>query len=1481
MQKRFWSKILISLVLLLSVYNALPTVFFYCQPLKDPINEQQALSIGKSISKRMRSLEDNTLDWLSSFCKTIKVDPISIKVDETAPHQIILKFKNSSDTSMFMKYLPRANAWIPFPPQNLFLKERSDPIHKRVFLERKSFFDFAEAGDSGLFSFISKEALGEKVSMDYQALLMDQITPVEQGLQKRTPIQKLLSFPETLQKDSSNPIIESFCQKTVDILENEIHSSTLVRRYFDAIFAPLSDPQASHKLLIKRVQSFYEKNRLEWISLQSEEQKRKENHDFLNDHKREQLEYTDRLKRISQRTLEFLQKHALGDYSDSLLNQESAQRSFQEDKNIIEIPIPFHPYVKALKVHLQEGILDVLLHEDLLLQNQKISDDIWINKYAAHTVHQELASLVKKNSENIKPTLQGFQLQLHTHPETSSFLVMKTEPLAKSKLNQVRHFLENEWNPQAKNLSNKNYPICDLPTYLNKPPEEQKVGFILYCPSFHGKWEDYSFKPSSFYLIAKGLPWIGQHVTKSPQSEEASLLKEDIGRLRNFLHTIGFFGYSGTTLSNDQEFWEDIVFENEDYLEPFLAATREDFNLQGSCKYAILEFSNLENRILSENKIAEQEHAELLKWRDDYQAAQLYIGNKGPFDVPPPTRSPFWNNLCLTVHKYFHGDEQRILHWGLDLSGGKSVLLELHHLDGSLVTSNEEIQQGIDDLYKRVNKLGVSEVDIRQEGKRINIDFPNSPGMTTEDLLKTSTLRFHLVNEKFTQKNKTLANHVNTFLRDVWSEALATGKTDTQAINAIAWSHVYGTSTDMNVIQPKSESAKILYENGLRLAPLSGSLSESRETFSDMFSTIQLINTQGNRFAKQEVPLLITFQNYALEGSSLSNIRGSYDPSRGHTLSFEVKKTQDRPQIDTFYPQENLHAWTSQFSKEKISGTPLSHYSSGDGWRMAVVLNNQIITAPTLSSAIKSAGSIEGNFSQRELQHLEMDLKAGSFTFVPQILSEKSVSADMGSYERLLGFVAFTLSLLFVVLMMLYVYRFGGAIAILAVICNLLIMWAILQNVGATVTFASIAGIILSVGMAVDANVLVFERIREELNQGKKIIEAIQLGYKKAFAAILDSNITTILSCLILLQFDSGPIKGFALTLLVGVISSMFTSLFMTRCFFLDWGKNPKHTHLNMVALPKSWNINFLKGTKPILFVSSLILFGGIVTGIMSSSHVIGIDFTGGYSLTIEFPAQISHSRLISRNEIIQALSEAHINEQNIQIREIGGSNHFRIFLSQNIIDDLNLPIAQIPDTIVQALKQGKLPITPLVEENIKNNWCEVSGKLSKGMYHSALYGLAISLVLIFFYVMIRFSFTFACSAIFCLIHDLFISLSFITIGNYFGLPVQLDLGTVAALMTIIGYSLNDTIVIFDRIREEYKVNSSKNTLIATVNDAISGTLSRTLMTSGTTLVALIPLVFLGNHAILGFSLVMISGVVFGTLSSIFIAAPLATWMTR
>jgi SecD/SecF fusion protein len=1153
----------------------------------------------------------------------------------------------------------------------------------------------------------------------------------------------------------------------------------------------------------------------------------------------------------------------------SFLQTNNSQIFYLQGKN---------PFIDSIQIDWRNEQISLTPYGDLLqLKDALASQKSRVLEKVEQFLFNEIALLSRQTQETITPSQNSYRIALSDMPNSKSFLAFRLSSIAQAQANDIKNLILSTWAPKHRDLEPKHFPILDYDSYLQLPVEQRKLSLVVYAPVVHSKAPEAGFRMNSVYVIAKGMDKIVKKLEKDPSSEEARLFVQDFQRLKELLQKSGFMGYEGSLLTISKEFAGDFIFESPDYFQNVLAASRENFQVKGTQRYGVLEFTDVEQRILTENKIDTRIHEDLLKWRDDYRSAQLSIKGTSAFDVPKPVKSAFLSNLKLSFIKYFRGDDRKILHWGLDLSGGKTVQIELRDSNNRIVTDEADLAQGVNELYGRVNKMGVSEVSIRQEGHLITLDFPGSQNLSAAELVKASSMYFHIVNEKFTNNNPLLADSANKFLQEVWNEATVNNRLQPEEINLIAWKHLYGDALDPDLIQPRSEAARILYENGLRLAnPLE---SDKSSIFNDTLSQIAVF--RGNDYTQwqgQTHPLLIVFQHFALEGSDLENVHASYDPSRGNFLGFNIRSSYTNKEGLKIDPRETFHIWTSPFSKEKIAGTPNGKFSGNQGWRMAVLLNGTIVSSPRLDSALRDSAMITGSFSQREMNQLEADLKAGSLSFTPKILSEKNVSPELGTKERSMGIWATVIALAFVLVIMITYYRFGGVIASIAVIFNLLIMWATLQNMQATLTLATLAGLILTVGMAVDANVLVFERIREEFALTGRIASAVQAGYKKAFSAIVDSNVTTIIAALILLHFDSGPIKGFAVTLIIGIVSSMFTALFMTKYFFSHWIQNPKHKSLSMMNAFKSKNFNFLKyAKKAMVFSLAFIIVGGAVV-FKERNSLFGMDFTGGYALNLEL---VPSEGLNYRQAVEHALVHAGAKPQEIQVRELSPSNQIRVFLSHTL-SQAGRPLALAGEGelseariawVISSLQKDGLEVDPLAVTSAAQNWTEVSGQMSDTMRNSAAIGLLLALLCIFAYITVRFEFKYAIGATICLLHDILFTFAAIAILHSLHVPVQVDLNTIAALMTIIGYSLNDTIIVFDRIRED-SITLRKSHFTDIINHSLNVTLSRTIMTSGTTLLVLIPLIAMGGSTIFGFALVMGIGVIFGTLSSLFIAAP-------
>ena len=529
---------------------------------------------------------------------------------------------------------------------------------------------------------------------------------------------------------------------------------------------------------------------------------------------------------------------------------------------------------------------------------------------------------------------------------------------------------------------------------------------------------------------------------------------------------------------------------------------------------------------------------------------------------------------------------------------------------------------------------------------------------------------------------------------------------------------------------------------------------------------------------------------------------------------------------------------------------------SGDnvGRAMAIILDGKLMSAPVLQEQITSNGQITGDFKMQEaatianalLNPLKAPLEIEEEMSVEPSLGKDSV--DSGKNAALYGIIA-------VAIFMLIYYWFSGLVANFALILNLIILLGVMCYLNAALTLPGIAGIVLTIGMAIDANVLIFERIREELKSGKGIQGAVETGYARAFGTIIDANLTTLIVSVILMFMGTGPVKGFGVTLTVGICASMFTALVVTRLVF-DLFRNFGTTHgLRILEQPK---LNFMSYSKFAFAASWLLVFVGLACGFYRGNDAMGIDFKGGDRITMEFTQKKTETQL--RNTIKESLGSTLADGALIQYQSGGGSKE-RLQITVNFGEG---------EKTFEALKNG----FPEAEFN-KVSQLRTGASISNEILQTATKSLLIALFAILVYVTFRYEFSFALGAILAIIHDILM-----TMGIFFLWGGELSAPVMAALLTIIGFSINDTIVIFDRIREDLKLNLP-GTFTEIMNGAISKTLSRTIITSGTTLLAAGSLFFFGGGAIHSFAFILLAGVLTGTFSSIFIAGSLVLWRNK
>ena len=525
------------------------------------------------------------------------------------------------------------------------------------------------------------------------------------------------------------------------------------------------------------------------------------------------------------------------------------------------------------------------------------------------------------------------------------------------------------------------------------------------------------------------------------------------------------------------------------------------------------------------------------------------------------------------------------------------------------------------------------------------------------------------------------------------------------------------------------------------------------------------------------------------------------------------------------------------------------------GHRFAIVLDGVIQSAPVIRDAIYGGDAvITGRFTEKEARGLASVLENPLQTPV-SIEEERSVSPTLGMDSIRASILAGLMGLAITLVCVLIYYKLAGLVACLALLVNIVLLVGAFQLIpgGVTLTLPGIAGIILTIGLAVDASVLIYERLREEMALGKSLKIAVQTAYQKAFSSIFDANVTTLITAAILFWKASGPVKGFAISLTLGILASLFTALIVGRnClgWFVDTGRVKRMSMLHLIS---SKNINFLGKGFLACMCSLAFLIAGASAFYLRGEKNFGVDFRGGDLITLSSP------NTIDVGQVRDALKPLGLADASIQESAQGGKSYITVRTPLNTSD-------RVEKQIIQAM-----PATGFKVEGSERVGALVGGELAK----SSLVALGLGILGILIFVTFRFELSFAVGAIVALLHDVLM-----TVGVFALLGHELTLTMVGAVLTIAGYSINDTIVVYDRIREGL-ASGRRGTIEQIMNESINQTLSRTILTSTVTLIPILCLFLFGGAVLRDFSLAIIIGVVVGTYSSIFIASPIVLWWTR
>lgn len=605
------------------------------------------------------------------------------------------------------------------------------------------------------------------------------------------------------------------------------------------------------------------------------------------------------------------------------------------------------------------------------------------------------------------------------------------------------------------------------------------------------------------------------------------------------------------------------------------------------------------------------------------------------------------------------------------------------------------------------------------------------------------------------------------------------------------------------------------------------------------------MNEQPGQGAEEVVNLYMIKDagNAPLEGDVVTNARQDYDPTSG------------RPDVSMQMNAVGARKWQS-LTAENV------------GQRVAIMLDNYVYSAPNVNQEISGGNSsISGNFSIEEAQDLANVLKAGKLPAPTNIIEEAVVGASVGQDAVRAGVISSLVGLLAVLVFVLIYYNNAGWIANAALLVNLILLLGVMASFGATLTLPGIAGMVLSVGMSVDANVLIYERVKEELNEGKPFAQAIKNGFRFAMPSIIDSNVTTLITGVILFIFGTGLVLGFATTLLIGIFTSLFCAIFVSRLIFdyyLKKGKTVKFFTDWSTKLFSDTKIDFVNKRRVFYMISGgIIIAGAISIGIKGFG--LGVDFKGGRTYVAKFENTVS-------TEDVRKSMEAALEGATAEVKTFGGFDQVKIttaYKIDNVAPEVEREIETKINTAITSIDGNKGEIV---------SSSKVGPTIANDTIWNSLKALLYSLILTFVYIYIRFrSVAFSFGAVVAVFHDVLIILGIFSIFNGI-LPFSLDVDQafVGAVLTLMGYSMNDTVVVFDRVREYLNdKRKAKEDIETVINNALNSTLSRTAVTGIATLLVLLILLIFGGETIRGFIFAMFLGVIVGTYSSLYIAAPI------
>lgn len=590
------------------------------------------------------------------------------------------------------------------------------------------------------------------------------------------------------------------------------------------------------------------------------------------------------------------------------------------------------------------------------------------------------------------------------------------------------------------------------------------------------------------------------------------------------------------------------------------------------------------------------------------------------------------------------------------------------------------------------------------------------------------------------------------------------------------------------------------------------------------------------------------------------------DASQGYSTRGGVNS----PSINMSMDSEGAKIWA------KLTRRVATNYAgSQEKGQIAIMLDDMVYSAPSVEHEINSRTSeITGTFTIQEAQDLATKLKSGKLPVPAHVVSEEVVGPSLGKEQVKEGMISFLLAFGLVLIYMLFFYSKGaGLVANIALVANLFFVFGVLASFGAVLTLPGIAGIVLTIGMSVDANVLIYERITEELTAGKHIKKAVSDGYKNALSAIIDGNVTTFITGLVLFLFGSGPIKGFATTLMIGIVTSLFSAIFITRLIIekrLEKGKGMSFSSKITENWLKNTNIDFLSKRKVMYIVSAIIITIGLAS-LFTRGLNKGVDFTGGRTYVVDF------GHAVNTQDILKSLTAVYNTQP--EVKTYGSNSQVKITTKYKIEEDGTTVDDEVETLLYEGVK-SYLPAGTTKQQFLENNRKmsqKVGPTIADDIKRDAFIATGFALLAIFLYILVRFrNWKYGFAAVVGLAHDSLIVLGIFSIA-YRRLPfsLEIDQAFIAAILTVVGYSINDTVIIFDRIRE-YLGLHPKAKEKDVINNALNSTLRRTFSTSLSTIIVLLAIFLFGGTSIKGFIFALLVGIVVGTYSSLFVSSPLA-----